>query len=244
MLITPFYENFLRLGIAGLNAIRPSKSEVVLTLLNKYSCIYVATQTQRLLFNPSEINIGGIEPVDYTLITDEQPEHFDENLITELCVLKKSGKIIADETSYRILRSQIPKEMLVAAKPNKLLVSNGLIIKSYPSENPEASTPVTYMVTLENGCKIFQTGASPVSKALKRITMEEKPDITFIPVGFSPMLNAASWVESAENSNSKIVIPYHGEDLSLFPRVVKRKGLKIGVVILKVGEPFTYRVGQ
>lgn len=232
------------MGNTVLPTVRPGKSEIVLTWLNKYSCIYVATQTQRLLFNPSEISVGEVEPVDYTLITDEQPEHFDENLITELCLLKKSGKIIADETSYRILRSQIPKEMLIAAKPNKLLVSNGLIIKSYPSENSEASTPVTYMVTLENGCKIFQTGASPVSKSLKKITMEEKPDITFIPIGFNPTLNAASWVESAENSNSKIVIPYHGEDLTVFQRTVKRKGLKIGIVVLKVGEPFIYRIGQ
>ncbi|MGB9718218.1 MAG: MBL fold metallo-hydrolase [Thermoproteota archaeon] len=224
--------------------VRPSKSEVVLTLLNKYSCIYVATQTQRLLFNPSEISAGEVEQVDYTLITDEQPEHFDENLITELCLLKKSGKIIADETSYRILRSQIPKDMLIAAKPNRLLVSNGLIIKSYPSEYSEASTPVTYMVTLENGCKIFQTGASPVSKALKKVTVEEKPDIAFIPIGFNPTLNAASWVESAENSNSKIVIPYHGEDFTVFQRAVKKKGLKTGIVILKVGEPFIYKVGQ
>lgn len=226
-----------------MNAVRPSKAEVVLTLLNKYSCVYVVTQTQRLLFNPSEISANEIEPVDYTLITDEQPEHFDENLITELCLLKKSGKIIVDETSYRILRSQVPRDMLVAAKPNKLLISNGLIVKTYPSENPEASTPVTYMVTLENGCKIFQTGASPVSKTLKKVAMEEKPDITFIPIGFNPTLNTASWVESAENSNSKIVIPYHGEDLTVFQRAVKRKGLKIGIVILKVGEPFIYRIG-
>ena len=232
------------MGNTVLPTVRPSKSEVVLTLLNKYSCIYVATQTQRLLFNPSEISAGEVEQVDYTLITDEQPEHFDENLITELCLLKKSGKIIADETSYRILRSQIPKDMLIAAKPNRLLVSNGLIIKSYPSEYSEASTPVTYMVTLENGCKIFQTGASPVSKALKKVTVEEKPDITFIPIGFNPTLNAASWVESAENSNSKIVIPYHGEDFNVFQRALKRKGLKTGIVILKVGEPFTYKVGQ
>lgn len=225
-----------------MNTVRPSKLEVVLIWLNKYSCIYVATQTQRLLFNPSEISASQIEPVDYTLITDEQPEHFDENLITELYLLKKSGKIIVDETSYRILRSQITKEMLIVAKPNKLLISNGLIVKSYPSENPEASTPVTYMVTLENGCKIFQTGASPVSKALKKVTMEEKPDIAFIPVGFSPMLSTASWVESAENANSKIVIPYHGEDPGVFHRAVRRRGLKIGVAILKVGELFVYRI--
>ncbi len=231
------------MGSAGSNTVRPSKSEVVLTLLNKYSCVYVVTQTQRLLFNPSEISSNEVEPVDYTLITDEQPEHFDENLIMELYLLKKSGKIIVDETSYRILRSQVPKEMLIAAKPNKLLISNGLIVKSYPSENSEASTPVTYMVTLENGCKIFQTGASPVSKALKKVTMEEKPDITFIPVGFNPMLNAVSWVESVENANSKMIIPYHGENLDGFNSAVKRKGLKIGVVMLKVGEPFVYRVG-
>lgn len=231
------------MGSAASNTVRPSKLEVVLILLNKYSCVYVVAQTQRLLFNPSEISADEVEPVDYTLITDEQPEHFNENLITELCLLKKSGKIIVDETSYRILRSQVPKEMLIAAKPNKLLISNGLIIKSYPSENSEASTPVTYMVTLENGCKIFQTGASPVSKALKRVTMEEKPDITFIPVGFNPMLNAASWFESVKNANSKMVIPCHGEDLDGFYRAVKRKGLKIGVVILKVGEPFVYRIG-
>lgn len=231
------------MGNTGLNTIRPGKAEVLLTWLNKYSCIYVATQTQRLLFNPSEINVSEVEPVDYTLITDEQPEHFDEDLITELCLLKKAGKIIADETSYRILRSQIPKEMLIPAKPNKLLISNGLIIKSYPSEYSEASTPVTYMVTLENGCKIFQTGASPVSKALKKFTLEEKPDITFIPIGFNLMLNTVSWVESAENANSKVVIPYHGEDLDVFHRALKRKGLKIGVVILRVGEPFIYRIG-
>jgi len=225
-----------------LNTARPSKSEVVLTWLNKYSCVYVVTQTQRLLFNPSEIIADEVEPVDYTLITDEQPEHFDENLITELCLLKKSGKIIVDETSYRILRSQVPKEMLIVAKPNKLLISNGLVIKSYLSENTEASTPVTYMVTLENGCKIFQTGSSPLSKALKKVTVEEKPDITFIPVGFNPVLNVASWVESVENANSKMVIPYHGEDLNGFHRAVKRKGLKIGVAILKVGEPFVYKI--
>lgn len=227
----------------SLNTVRPSKLEVVLTWLNKYSCIYVVTQTQKLLFNPSEISADQVGPMDYILITDEQPEHLDENLIAELYLLKKSGKIIADETSYRILRSQIPKEMLILAKPNRLLVSDGLIVKSYPSENPEASTPVTYMVTLENGCKIFQTGASPISKALEKVTMSEKPDIAFIPMSFSPTPSITSWIESAKNANSKIVIPCHGENFDSFRRALGGKGLKTRIVILKIGEPFIYRIG-
>jgi L-ascorbate metabolism protein UlaG (beta-lactamase superfamily) len=189
------------------------------------------------------MDVKNIEPLDYVLITDEQPEHFDENLIMELCCLKKTSKIIADETSYRILRSQIPREMLIAATPNKLLVSNGLVIKSYPGENHEASTPVTYMITLENGCKIFQTGASPVSKTLRKITIEEKPDIAFIPVGFNPRPKIASWIESVENANSKLVIPCYGEKIKDLQRVAKKKGLKTAIAILEIGEPFVYKVG-
>jgi len=232
-----------RLTGENLSIVRPAKSEVVLTRLNKYSCIYIITQTQRLLANPSEMDVKNIEPLDYVLITDEQPEHFDENLIMELCCLKKTSKIIADETSYRILRSQIPREMLIAATPNKLLVSNGLVIKSYPGENHEASTPVTYMITLENGCKIFQTGASPVSKTLRKITIEEKPDIAFIPVGFNPRPKIASWIESVENANSKLVIPCYGEKIKDLQRVAKKKGLKTAIAILEIGEPFVYKVG-
>lgn len=226
-----------------MSIVRPAKSEVVLTRLNKYSCIYIVTQTQRLLSNPSEIDVKNIEPLDYVLITDEQPEHFDENLIMELCCLKKISKIIADETSYRILRSQVPREMLIAATPNKLLVSNGLVIKSYLGENCEASTPVTYMITLENGCKVFQTGASPVSKNLRKVTLEEKPDIAFIPLGFNPRLKTASWVESIENSNSKLVVPCYGEKMKELQRVAKKKGLKTAIAILEIGKPFVYRVG-
>ncbi|MGQ9596209.1 MAG: MBL fold metallo-hydrolase [Thermoproteota archaeon] len=223
--------------------IRPNKSEVVLTRLNKYSCIYVVTQTQRLLVNPTEIEVGNIEPLDYTLITDEQPEHFDEDVLMELFFLKKAGKIIADETSYRILRSQISKDMLILASPNKLLVSDGLIIKSYPSENSEASTPVTYIITLENGCKLFQTGASPILKALKKVAMDERPDITFIPVGFNPRLDVSSWVKSAENANSKLIVPYYGEKLEEIQKTAKRKGLKTVMAIIEVGESFVYKVG-
>lgn len=229
--------------VEGLSIIKPSKSEVVLTRLNKYSCVYIVTQNQRLLTNPSEIDVNIVEPLDYVLITDEQPESFDENTIMELHCLKKIGKIIADETSYRILRSQVPKDMLIPAKPNKLLVSEGLIIKSYPSENREASTPVTYMITLENGCKLFQTGQSSISKTLSRVTNEEKPDITFLPVGFNPKLNIDSFLESLSNSKSKLVIPYYGESMKDIQRIVKRKGLKTEIAILEIGKPFVYKLG-
>ncbi|MGQ9479070.1 MAG: MBL fold metallo-hydrolase [Thermoproteota archaeon] len=222
---------------------KPGKSEVAVMLLNKYSCIHLATETYRLLLNPSEIDVRNIDTLDYVLVTDEQPEHFDENLIIELYRLKRTGKIIADETSYRILRSQMPKEVLIAATPNKVLVSDGLIIKSYPSENPEASTPVTYLISFENGCKILQTGASPILKALKKVAMEEKPDIVFIPVGFGPRLSMDTWMESAKNANSKIIIPYYGEVPNDFQKLVKKKGLKATVTVLKIGEPFVYRIG-
>lgn len=225
-----------------MSIIKPSKSEVVLTRLNKYSCVYIITQTQRLLTNPCEIDVNSVELLDYILITDEQPESFDENLIMELHCLKKVGKIIADETSYRILRSQIPKEMLIPATPNKLLVSEGLVIKSYPSENREASTPVTYMITLENGCKLFQTGQSQISKMLSKVTREEKPDITFLPVGFNPKLNITSFIESLSNAESKLIIPYYGESMKDIQRVVKKKGLKTELAILEVGKPFVYKL--
>jgi len=225
-----------------LSIIKPSKSEVVLTRLNKYSCVYIVTQTQRLLTNPSEIDVNSVEPLDYVLITDEQPESFDENVIMELHCLKKIGKIIADETSYRILRSQLPKEMLLPATPNKLLVSEGLIIKSYPSENREASTPVTYMITLENGCKLFQTGQSLISKTLSKITKEEKPDITFLPIGFNPKASIASFLESASNAESKLIIPCHGGSVKDIQRIAKKKGLKTELAILEVGKPFVYKL--
>ena len=225
-----------------MNVVKPSKSEVVLTRLNKYSCVYIITQTQKLLTNPSEIDVNSVEPLDYVLITDEQPESLDENLIMELHCLKKIGKIIADETSYRILRSQIPKDVLIQATPNKVLVSEGLIIKSYPSENREASTPVTYMITLENGCKLFQTGQSPVSKILSKVAREEKPDITFLPVGFDK-ISIASFLKSLENIESKLVIPYYGENIKDVQRTVKKKGLKTEIVILEIGKPFVYKLG-
>ncbi|MEM1547438.1 MAG: MBL fold metallo-hydrolase [Thermoproteota archaeon] len=225
-----------------MSIIKPGKSEVVLIRLNKYSCVYIVTQTQRLLTNPSEIDVSSVESLDYVLITDEQPESFDENVIMELHCLKKVGKIIADETSYRILRSQIPKEMLIPAAPNKLLVSEGLVIKSYPSENREASTPVTYMITLENGCKLFQTGQSLISKTLSKITKEERPDITFLPVGFNPKASIASFLESVSNTESKLIIPCHGENVKGIQRVVKKKGLKTELAILEVGKPFVYKL--
>ncbi|MDW8033567.1 MAG: hypothetical protein RMI79_01235 [Nitrososphaerota archaeon] len=226
-----------------MSVIKPSKSEVVLTRLNKYSCVYIVTQTQKILTNPSEIDVNSVESLDYVLITDEQPESFDENLIMELHCLKKIGKIIADETSYRILRSQIPKEMLIPAMPNKLLVSEGLIIKSYPSENREASTPVTYMITLENGCKVFQTGQSPISKTLIKVTKEEKPDVTFLPVGFNPKLSISSFLESVSNTESKLIIPYYVENVKNIQRMVKKKDLKTELVLLEVGKPFVYKLG-
>jgi L-ascorbate metabolism protein UlaG (beta-lactamase superfamily) len=181
--------------------------------------------------------------LDYVLITDEQPESFDENLIMELYCLKKTFKIIADETSYRILRSQIPKEALIPATPNKLLVSEGLVIKSYPSENREASTPVTYMITLENGCKLFQTGCSLISKTLSKVAKGEKPDVTFLPVGFNPKININSFIESVNNAESKLVIPYYGENFKDIQRAFKKKGLKTELAVLEMGKPFVYKVG-
>ncbi|MBO3804340.1 MAG: hypothetical protein JTT11_10840, partial [Candidatus Brockarchaeota archaeon] len=120
------------------------------------------------------------------------------------------------------------------------VVADDLLIEALPSNHPAAATPVTYMITLENGVKIFHASDSLPFPAMERIGMNEKPDIALCAVSGGPGLTSRTGAEIAKLIKAKVAIPYHGNSFSDFVEIVKREYPEQKVVTLKKMVPFVY----
>lgn len=246
------------------------KNEATVLIYNKYSGVAVRSPTYNVIFDPAGIPFTTFNYFpDIILVTHEHFDHLDEGGVAKLLKISSEKKtsdelkavpdiisktesifgeptkpkvaVVADKTSGKMLRSAIPKENLVVVEPYKEISIEDVSIKAYPSNHPQAKTPVTYMVTLENGVKIFHTSDSLPYDQMREIGSVEAPDIVFCTIGIAPGSSPLTGAKIAGLVKAKLAIPYHGSNFRVFEMEVKRLDPSLKTKCLAVGEVFVYR---
>jgi len=191
----------------------PSKNELLFVWLNHYSGVALKTPSKTLLIDPVDVRPRDFKNVDALLLTHEHYDHMDQSFVKELQKLTQCT-VIADPTSARKLRNSIAPEKLTEARMGMELKLDSVLVKVENSNHPPAATPVTYIITSEDGIKAFHTADSLPFPEMVTIGEREKLDLVFCTVGIAPGTSPETGFEIARLTKPKVAVPYHTGSLA------------------------------
>jgi L-ascorbate metabolism protein UlaG (beta-lactamase superfamily) len=185
----------------------PEKNAILFVWFNHYAGILIKTPSKTLVIDPVDVKPKKLENTDAILITHEHYDHLDQRLIAE--AQKHSNcQIIADPTSAKSLKTNIPPEKIEEIHPGKETKIGEVSVKAEKCHHP-AATPVTFIITSEDGVKVFHTADSLPFPEMAAIGEREKLDVTFCTVGIGPGASPETGFEIARLTKPQVAVPYH-----------------------------------
>jgi L-ascorbate metabolism protein UlaG (beta-lactamase superfamily) len=185
----------------------PEKNAILFVWFNHYAGILIKTPNKTLVIDPVDVKPKSLEKTDAILITHEHYDHLDQRLIAEI-QKHTNCQIIADPTSATSLKNAILPEKVQEIHPGTELKIGEVIIKAEKCQHP-AATPITFIITSEDGVKIFHTADSLPFPEMATIGEKEKPDLTFCTVGIAPGTSPETGFEIARLTKPQVAVPYH-----------------------------------
>ncbi|KON31530.1 hypothetical protein AC478_02700 [miscellaneous Crenarchaeota group-1 archaeon SG8-32-3] len=185
----------------------PEKNAILFVWFNHYAGILVKTPSKTIVVDPVDVRARSFPYVDAILITHEHYDHLDPRLITEI-QRDTNCTIIADPASTQRLQHAIPPEKLQQISPAEEIKIGEVSIKAAKCNHP-AAAPVTYIITSEDGVKIFHTADSLPFPELAAIGEKEKFDVVFCTVGIAPGSSPETGFEIARLTKPQVAVPYH-----------------------------------
>lgn len=216
----------------------PAKNEVFFVWLNRYAGITIKTPSKTLVIDPVDVKARNLQNVDAILITHEHYDHLDQALVSEIHKLAQC-KVVADPTSTRRLRNTIPTEKLQEVQPGSEVRVGDVSIKAEKCNHPPAATPISFIITSEDGVKLFHTADSLPFPEMAAIGEREKFDVVFCTIGIAPNTSPETGVDIARLTKPKVIVPYHtgsNADQQRFAGLVKKELPKVTCLIPEIGK--------
>ncbi len=216
----------------------PSKNEIFFVWFNKYAGVTLKTPSKTLIIDPVDIKPRNFKNVDAVLVTHEHYDHLDQPLVAELHKLTQC-MVIADPTSSKRLKNVIPQEKLQEVQAGSEIKIGDVAIRTEKSNHPPASTPVTFVITSEDGVKVFHTADSLPFPEMVDVGEREKLDLVFCTVAIAPGASPETGVDIARLTKPKVAVPYHtgsSADQKRFAELLKKDLPKITCLIPETGK--------
>ena len=185
----------------------PEKNAILFVWFNNYAGILLKTPTKTIVIDPVDIKPRQLQNTDVILITHEHYDHLDQRLIAET-QKNTNCQIIADTASAKTLKNTLPPEKIQNAYPGTEIKIGEVTIKPQKSNHP-AQNPVTYIITSEDGVKIFHTADSLPYPEMAQIGIKEKLDLAFCTVGIAPGATPETGFEITRLTKPQVAVPYH-----------------------------------
>lgn len=217
---------------------KPGKNEIYFVWFNRYAGVTVKTPSKTLVIDPVDVKPRSFQNVDAVLVTHEHYDHMDQPLISDIQRFSHCT-VIADSTSARKLRNAVPQEKLTEVQPGSEVKLDKVSIRAEKSNHPPASTPVSFIVTSEDGVKIFHTSDSLPFPEMGSMSEKEKIDLVFCTVGIAPGASPETGFEIARLTKPRVAAPYHtasGTDQKRFAELLKREMPKTMCLIPELGK--------
>jgi len=202
----------------------PERNTILFVWFNQYAGVLLKTPSKTLAIDPVDIKPQSLQNVDAILITHEHYDHLDPRLITEI-QKETNCTIIADSASTRKLQHVIPIDKLQETKPGAEIKVGEVSIKVEKCNHP-AEAPVTYIVTSEDGVKVYHTADSLPFPELAAMGQKEKFDLVFCTVGIAPGSTPQTGFEIARLTKPQVAVPYHtasGASQTEFAKMIKKE---------------------
>jgi L-ascorbate metabolism protein UlaG (beta-lactamase superfamily) len=225
-----------------LEGLTPEKGQVAFVWFNNYAGVIIKTPSKTLVFDPVDVNAKTFQTVDAILITHEHYDHLNQSIIRDIHSRTRC-QVIADPTSARRLRDLITPDKLQEAREGSEHTIDNVTVRAEPCNHPPATTPLTYIVTSEDGVKIYHTADSLPFPEMRRIGEQIKPDVVFCTVAIAPGASPKTGVEIAKLTQPKVAVPYHtasASDLNRFAEILSKEAPNIRCIIVERGKPQTY----
>jgi L-ascorbate metabolism protein UlaG (beta-lactamase superfamily) len=202
----------------------PEKNAILFDWFNNYAGVLIKTPSKTLIIDPVDIRARSFPDADAVLITHEHYDHLDPRLITEIQKATKCA-IIADPASTQRLKHAISPKNLQQIRPGEETKIGEVTIKAERCNHP-ATEPVTYIITSEDGVKVFHTADSLPYPELEAIGEREKLDIVFCTVGIAPGTSPETGFEIARLTKPQVAVPYHTNSIAYqqqFAEILKKE---------------------
>jgi len=202
----------------------PEKNTVLFVWFNQYAGVLLKTPSKTIAIDPVDIKPKSLKDVDAILITHEHYDHLDPRLVAE--IQKETGcAIIADPASTKKLRHVVPVGKLQETKPEEEIKMGEVSVKAEKCNHP-AEAPVTYIITSEDGVKVYHTADSLPFPELAAMGRKEKFDVVFCTVGIAPGATPQTGLEIARLTKPQVAVPYHtasAASLTEFAQIIKKE---------------------
>jgi L-ascorbate metabolism protein UlaG (beta-lactamase superfamily) len=216
----------------------PSKNEIFFVWFNNYAGVTIKTPSKTLVIDPVDVKPRDFKTVDAILITHEHYDHLDQSLDSEI-QKQTQCMVVADPTSARRLRNMMPSEKLQQVQRGSEVKVGEVSIKAEACNHPPAATPVSFIITSEDGVKVFHTADSLPFPEMVGIGEREKLDVVFCTVGIAPGASPETGVDIARLTKPKVAVPYHTgspEDQKRFAEILKKELPKTITLVPEVGK--------
>jgi L-ascorbate metabolism protein UlaG (beta-lactamase superfamily) len=213
----------------------PDKNEILFMWFNRYAGVTIKTPSKTLVIDPVDIKPRNFKNLDAILITHEHYDHLDQPLVSEIYKLTQC-EVVADPTSARRLQNVIPPEKLREIQSGSEVKFGEVLVKAEKSNHP-AATPVSFIITSEDGVKVYHTSDSLPFPEMAAIGKREKLDVVFCTVGIAPATSPETGVEIARLTKPKVAVPYHTgltTDLKKFAELLKKDMPKVTCLIPEI----------
>lgn len=219
----------------------PKKGEVAFLWFNPYSGVAIKTPSKTLVVDPVDVDPKTFKTVDTILITHDHHDHLDESIVRD--VHKRTQcLVIADTTSARRLRGVVASDKLREARVGSEFKIDNVLVRAEGYRHP-AATPVSFLITTEDGVKIYHTGDSLPFPEMKRIGERAPPDIVFCTVGApAPGASPRTGVEIVKMVQPKVAVPYHAPatEAIRFSEILSKEAPGVRCMIIERGKLYKY----
>jgi L-ascorbate metabolism protein UlaG (beta-lactamase superfamily) len=219
----------------------PKKGEVWFLWFNRCSGLVLKTPNKTLVFDPAEVDPKIFKNVDAIFITHEHYDHLDVSTVKDIH-RRTECLVIADQTSARKLRDAVASDKLREARVGSEFKIGDVKVVAEGFKHP-AAAPVSFLITTEDGIRIYHTGDSLPFPEMKRIGEQTPPDVVFCTVGPpAPGASPETGVKIVNMVRPKMAVPYHAPaaESRRFAELLSREVPKVRCMVIEQGKPYKY----
>jgi len=217
------------------------KGEVAFLWFNNYSGTIIRTPTKTFVVDPADVDPTIFKTVDALLITHEHHDHFDESMVKEIYRRTKCT-VVADSTSAGMLKDVLPSGKLHEMRVGKEIKLDNITIIAEGFRHP-ATAPVSYLITTEDGVKIYHSGDTLPYPDMKKIGERSPPELAFCTVGIpAPGASPETGLEIVKLIKPKVAVPYHAPaaDRNRFAQLVAKEAPNVKVMVIERDKAYKY----
>ncbi len=158
---------------------------------------------------PKEVDLG---PYDYILITHAHGDHLGD--VLKLARTSVTEVVCIHEIQQFLLKNGVPRVtgMNIGGNYKSGKLTFTMVPAVHSSSFPDGSyggDPCGFVITLENGKKVYHAGDTGIFGDMKLIGELYSPEVVILPIGDHYVMGPMEAAKACELLKPKVVIPMH-----------------------------------